>query len=52
MQVDLCGHATLASAHLLFSSGIAEGDTILFHTKSGQGTIRTKSLKMRASLKI
>lgn len=35
VEVDLCGHATLASAHLLFSSGIAAGDTILFHTKSG-----------------
>lgn len=35
VEVTLCGHATLASAHLLFSSGIAEGDTILFHTKSG-----------------
>lgn len=35
VEVDLCGHATLASAHLLFSSGIVEGDTVLFHTKSG-----------------
>lgn len=35
IEVDLCGHATLASAHLLFSSGIASGDTIIFHTKSG-----------------
>jgi hypothetical protein len=34
-QVDLCGHATLASAHLLFASGIVLGDTVLFHTKSG-----------------
>ncbi|KAH9533383.1 hypothetical protein CY35_18G049600 [Sphagnum magellanicum] len=35
VEVDLCGHATLASAHLLFASGIVLGDTILFHTKSG-----------------
>lgn len=35
IEVNLCGHATLASAHLLFSSGIVEGDTIVFHTKSG-----------------
>lgn len=34
-EVDLCGHATLASAHLLFSSGIVDGNTVVFHTKSG-----------------
>lgn len=34
-QIDLCGHGTLASAHLLFASGIVEGDTVLFHTKAG-----------------
>ncbi|KAH9573748.1 hypothetical protein CY35_01G017000 [Sphagnum magellanicum] len=35
VEVYLCGHATLASAHLLFASGIVLGDTVLFHTKSG-----------------
>ncbi|CAK9229223.1 unnamed protein product [Sphagnum jensenii] len=35
VEVDLCGHATLASAHLLFASGIVLGDTVLFNTKSG-----------------
>ncbi|MCO5600660.1 hypothetical protein L7F22_054775 [Adiantum nelumboides] len=35
VEADICGHATLASAHLLFSSGIAAGDTIIFHTRSG-----------------
>jgi hypothetical protein len=35
LQVDLCGHATLASAHLLFASGLVEGDTAIFHTRSG-----------------
>ncbi|MCO5551445.1 hypothetical protein L7F22_004948 [Adiantum nelumboides] len=35
VEADFCGHATLASAHLLFSSGIAGGDTIIFHTRSG-----------------
>lgn len=33
-EVDLCGHATLASAHVLWESGRAEG-TIRFHTRSG-----------------
>ncbi|KAJ3100867.1 hypothetical protein HDU96_010193 [Phlyctochytrium bullatum] len=33
-EVDLCGHATLASSHVLFSSR-PELDTLRFHTKSG-----------------
>ena len=36
MEVDLCGHATLASAHILFELGFYDPDeTIFFHTKSG-----------------
>lgn len=32
-EVDLCGHATLASAFVLFSDKIAvESDTLTFHT--------------------
>ena len=46
-EVELCGHATLASAHILYEFGFYEPDeTILFNTKSGvitatfkQGTI-------------
>jgi PhzF family phenazine biosynthesis protein len=34
VEVDLCGHATLASAHRLWEEGLAEG-TIRFHTRSG-----------------
>jgi PhzF family phenazine biosynthesis protein len=34
-EVDLCGHATLASAHVLWNAGSAEG-TISFHTRSGE----------------
>lgn len=34
-ELELCGHGTLAAAHLLFSSKIVEGDTAIFHTKSG-----------------
>lgn len=33
-EVDLCGHATLASAHALWSTGRARGP-IAFHTRSG-----------------
>lgn len=37
VEVDLCGHATLASAHVLFETGHASrGDTISFHTRSGE----------------
>ncbi|TVU22589.1 hypothetical protein EJB05_32299, partial [Eragrostis curvula] len=35
-EVELCGHATLASAHYLFTSVLAERDTVIeFATKSG-----------------
>ncbi len=36
VEVDLCGHATLATAHVMFEDGIADGDTITFHTRSGE----------------
>jgi PhzF family phenazine biosynthesis protein len=36
VEVDLCGHATLASAHILWTTGIvATSDRIRFHTRSG-----------------
>jgi PhzF family phenazine biosynthesis protein len=36
VEVDLCGHATLAGAHVLFESGAARQDaTIRFYTRSG-----------------
>lgn len=35
-EVDLCGHATLASAHVLWSEGHLAADQVArFHTKSG-----------------
>lgn len=35
-EVDLCGHATLASAHVLWSEGhLAKANAATFHTKSG-----------------
>jgi PhzF family phenazine biosynthesis protein len=37
VEVDLCGHATLASAHILFETGtVATDATIVFHTRSGE----------------
>jgi PhzF family phenazine biosynthesis protein len=36
VEVDLCGHATLASAHVLWESGrLAATETARFHTRSG-----------------
>jgi PhzF family phenazine biosynthesis protein len=36
VEVDLCGHATLASAHILWETGILPaGGTARFHTRSG-----------------
>ena len=36
VEVDLCGHATLASAHFLWESGeLAVGSEARFHTRSG-----------------
>jgi PhzF family phenazine biosynthesis protein len=35
-EVDLCGHATLASAHYLWETGaLARGEQARFHTRSG-----------------
>lgn len=35
-EVDLCGHATLASAHILWEKGLSDPEQpIRFHTKSG-----------------
>lgn len=35
VEVDLCGHATLASAHILWQEGQAPGAEIRFSTRSG-----------------
>lgn len=36
VEVELCGHATLASAHVLWEEGhLAAGETARFHTRSG-----------------
>lgn len=39
-EVDLCGHATLASAYVLFHELNEPGDTLRFETKSGELTVR------------
>ena len=41
-EVRLCGHATLASAHVLFQHLNFEGDIITFHTLSGPLSVARK----------
>lgn len=38
-EIDLCGHATLASAFILFSEPGFHGDTVRFHSRSGVLTV-------------
>ena len=38
-EVDLCGHATLASAHVLFEHLRHPSDSVTFHTRSGELTV-------------
>ena len=35
VEVDLCGHATLAAAHILWQQNLVTGDEIRFSTRSG-----------------
>jgi len=40
VEVDLCGHATLASAHVIFEQGWANGDEVVFESAGGTLTVR------------
>jgi predicted PhzF superfamily epimerase YddE/YHI9 len=42
VEVDLCGHATLASAHVLFECQGLDDPEILFNTKSGELRVSRK----------
>jgi PhzF family phenazine biosynthesis protein len=35
VEVELCGHGTLATAHVLFQEGLVPGDTVTFTSLSG-----------------
>ena len=41
-EVDLCGHATLAAAWVLFEEVQPERSKVVFHTKSGALTVRRR----------
>lgn len=40
VEVDLCGHATLAAAHVIFNHLKLSGDTVSFSSKSGPLLVR------------
>jgi PhzF family phenazine biosynthesis protein len=40
VEVDLCGHATLAASHVIFSIGGASGPVLEFDSRSGVLTVR------------
>lgn len=45
VEVDLCGHATLATAHVIWATDMADqGETLRFHTRSGVLTARRDGL--------
>ena len=47
IEVDLCGHATLASAHILWKEGLLPGNSkVFFNTKSGILTAEKKGDKI------
>ena len=47
VEVDLCGHATLASAHVLWERGAAaNGEALRFHTRSGLLQARRRGVEI------
>ena len=55
-EIDLCGHATLATAYVLFEQYGISGNAITFHTQSGelvvlrQGKFYSMSLPVRRGM--
>ena len=46
-EVNLCGHATLATAHVLFNELDYNGSTLLFNSRSGMLTVRIMEDKLQ-----
>jgi len=46
-EVALCGHATLATAHILFNELNIQGESISFNSKSGMLTVRKINDKLQ-----
>lgn len=49
-EVDLCGHATLASAHILFVHECVQQQQIKFHTRSGELLVSRVGEQLEMSL--
>ena len=49
VEMDLCGHATLASAHVLFHHGYAPGAEVVFRYAGGTLTVARRGPPMRPS---
>ena len=47
VEVDLCGHATLASAHVLFNHLGRKGNALRFQSRSGELRVETKGRHAR-----
>ncbi|MGE9289774.1 MAG: PhzF family phenazine biosynthesis protein [Puniceicoccales bacterium] len=47
VEVDLCGHATLSAARVVFERGEVEGDTLLFHSRSGPLLVKREGGRLR-----
>lgn len=45
-EVDLCGHATLATAHVLFEHLGHAGDRVDFHSRSGPLSVRREGARL------
>ncbi len=45
VEVDLCGHATLASAYVLFEQLSFKGDKLVFQSKSGELSVQKENNK-------
>lgn len=42
VEVDLCGHATLASAHIIFSNGYEKEEVVFISPRSGELKVKKK----------
>lgn len=47
VEVDLCGHATLATAHVLFKYLFSKADRVTFSTKSGDLPVQRDGERLR-----
>lgn len=49
VEIDLCGHATLASAHVVFTYPGRRGDIVNFQSPSGLDALRVDPVLVKAA---